>query len=114
MEFKTKVKKLDDGSYMAFAEKHDSNSNLVGTPGAIVYADSAGESYEIMKSRLKAKGHTVVEDAAEIIESFRTENTLLKECLKNIYHLSKEKRYKSASLRMIQLEIEHALNLTNQ
>lgn len=61
MNFKIKVEKLEDGSYMACVDFNAADGGAVGTPGCVVYADSAGEAYEIMKDRLEAKGHFVVE-----------------------------------------------------
>lgn len=61
MEFKIKVEKLEDGGYMATVDWESADGGQVGTPGGVVYADSGGEAYEIMKGRLEAKGHCVVE-----------------------------------------------------
>jgi len=61
MEFKIKVEKLDDGSYMATIDWQSADAGNVGTPGGVVYSDSAGEAYEIYKTRLQAKGHSVIE-----------------------------------------------------
>lgn len=60
MEFKIKVEKLEDGGYIA-SPHWDVVGVMIGVPGGIVYADSAGEAYEICKDRLEAKGHTVIE-----------------------------------------------------
>ena len=57
MEFVIKIQKLECGSYMATVA-----GDKIGTPGGVVYADSAGEAYEIYKGRLEAKGHTVIEN----------------------------------------------------
>lgn len=61
MNFKIKVEKLEDGGYMASVDWKAADGGKVGTPASVVYADSAGEAYEIYKGRLEAKGHTVVE-----------------------------------------------------
>lgn len=61
MEFKIKVEKLEDGGYMATVDWNYAYGGKIGTPGGVVYADSAGEAYEIYKGRLEAKGHKVVE-----------------------------------------------------
>lgn len=61
MNFKIKVEKLEDGGYMASVDWKAADGGKVGTPAGVVYADSAGEAYEIYKGRLEAKGHTVVE-----------------------------------------------------
>ena len=61
MNFKIKVEKLEDGGYMASVDWSAADGGQVGTPGGVVYADSGGEAYEIMKGRLEAKGHYVVE-----------------------------------------------------
>ena len=61
MNFKIKVEKLEDGGYMASVDWSAADGGQVGTPGGVVYADSGGEAYEIMKGRLEAKGHCVVE-----------------------------------------------------
>ena len=61
MIFKIKVEKLDDGGYMATVDWQTADAGKVGTPAGIVYADSAGEAYEIYKTRLEAKGHIVIE-----------------------------------------------------
>jgi hypothetical protein len=61
MKLKIKIKKLEDGGYMASVDWNSVDGGKVGTPGGVVYADSSGEAYEIMKSRLESKGHIVVE-----------------------------------------------------
>lgn len=61
MKFKIKVEKLDDDGYMASVDWKTADGGKVGTPDGIVYADSAGEAYEIYKGRLETKGHKVVE-----------------------------------------------------
>lgn len=61
MNFKIKVEKLEDGGYMASVDLNTADKEQVGTIGGIVYADSGGEAYEIMKNRLEAKGHCVIE-----------------------------------------------------
>ena len=61
MEFKIKVKRLQDGGYIASVDCESADGGKVGTPGGVVYADSGGEAYEIYKGRLEAKGYSVVE-----------------------------------------------------
>ena len=61
MQFGIKVEKLEDGGYMATVDWSKGDGGQIGTPGGVVYADSAGEAYEIYKGRLEAKGHTVIE-----------------------------------------------------
>lgn len=61
MNFKIKVEKLEDGGYMASVDLNTADKEQVGTIGGIVYADSGGEAYEIIKNRLEAKGHCVIE-----------------------------------------------------
>lgn len=64
MNLKIKVTLLDDGGYMASVDWSVGSPtiDIKGTPGTISYADSAGEAYEIQKSRLESKGHTIIED----------------------------------------------------
>ena len=61
MKLKIKVEKLQFGTYMASVDWSVGDAGKVGTPGDIVYADSAGEAYENYKKRLEGKGHTVIE-----------------------------------------------------
>lgn len=61
MEFAIEVKQLLDGSYVATVDWPKGGAGNMRTPGIIVYADSAGEAYEILKERLERKGHTVLE-----------------------------------------------------
>ena len=61
MQFGIKVEKLEDGGYMATVDWSKGDGGQIGTPGGVVYADNAGEAYEIYKGRLEAKGHTVIE-----------------------------------------------------
>ena len=61
MILSVKVQKLDDGTYMACVDWSKNDAGQVGTPGSIVYADSAGEAYEILQNRLEAKGHKVID-----------------------------------------------------
>jgi len=62
MQFAIEVKQLLDGSgYVATVDWSKGDAGKIGTPGGVVYADSAGEAYEIYKGRLEAKGHTVIE-----------------------------------------------------
>jgi hypothetical protein len=55
------TEKLEDGGYMASVDWTKADAGEVGTPGGIVYADSPGEAYEILKSRLEWKGHFIIE-----------------------------------------------------
>ena len=61
MKLCIKVEKLEDGGYIATVDWSKGDGGQVGTPGGVVYADSAGEAYEIMQNRLEAKGHKVMD-----------------------------------------------------
>lgn len=58
MEYKIIVKKTLDGGYTATLDVKISEKN----PGGVVHGDSAGEVYEILRGRLEAKGHSVIEN----------------------------------------------------
>lgn len=61
MKLGIEVKEIKVGTYMATVDWSKGDGGQVGTPGGVVYADSAGEAYEILQNRLEAKGHTVVD-----------------------------------------------------
>lgn len=74
MDFKIKVEKLEDGGYMASVDWRAADGGQVVAPGGVVYADSGGEAYEILKGRLEDKGHCVEEPGMAIehqIELYR-------------------------------------------
>ena len=60
MKLGIEVKKLEDDSYMATVDWSKGDAGEVGTPGCIIYADSAEEAYEILQNRLSAKGHIII------------------------------------------------------